>query len=520
MGTARRCLRETNDRQPQAKNGAISASAGTDRCRRLRSPAPGAAAALTVQKHARTVRMVRRPRAASSSLTQPSVESAARRQASASYLMSRTLPCWKEKRRRRGAAGSEWVGAKRRLCSVCLLPSSPRAGQHRPAPPPAQRPRTSNRRCKPPWPGAPGAWYCAAGAPLPGSGSDHSATDWSRLPVTTWRSLTQAAPNTQSWWPCEEREQKEACVRGAAGGCAAQRRWRGGRCSTALIARGRARTHAPSQDAAAADTQPKGNSKGIAHHQRLQGLKVGQAQHLAVRRLRAARGHQVPRGVYCHAVDAAASPDRLCRRLLPRRRGLRGAGDRRQGRWSELPAGGSTGRRKRQAWWVLAPWRPAGQLTGSGMARSAPAAVSHCSSRLHLVPTSRWRSSCHAAANACAGEEGGWRLSGSNERRLGCRRLAVTSWRQPQHTVPAVRHGGATKAGPQDQGRKSAPAPRAGGALHGRRRRRTLSTVAPTALGSCDVISCSRHSAGWALRKWELAARCRAALQGSARAGT
>lgn len=30
----------------------------------------------------------------------------------------------------------------------------------------------------------------------------HSPTDWSRDPVTRWRSLSQATPNTQSMWPC------------------------------------------------------------------------------------------------------------------------------------------------------------------------------------------------------------------------------------------------------------------------------------------------------------------------------
>lgn len=59
---------------------------------------------------------------------------------------------------------------------------------------------TANFRCKPS--GVPMPLYCSAGAPESQSGMLHSATVWSREPVTTWRSLTQAAANTQSMWPC------------------------------------------------------------------------------------------------------------------------------------------------------------------------------------------------------------------------------------------------------------------------------------------------------------------------------
>lgn len=193
-----------------------------------------------------TVRTVRRLRAGSRSLMQPSVERAARRQLSASYLTSRTLPCSHGVHRgtATGRLHRAWIGE--RVDSACAT-ASPRP--RRPAPtsgsgcsgpdmapalhcaalvpldtlvhncpaslapagcaprapcaPPGWRPApTSNLRCSPAGPGAPGVLYCSAGAPDPGSGTCHSATDWSREPVTRCRSLTQAMPNTQSWWPC------------------------------------------------------------------------------------------------------------------------------------------------------------------------------------------------------------------------------------------------------------------------------------------------------------------------------
>ena len=163
---------------------------------------------------------------------------------------------------------------------------------------------------------------------------------------------------------------------------------------------------------------------------------------------------------------------------------------------------------------------------GSGTSRRPPVSTSHCTRRLHLVPTSRCRSSCQAAANACGRRRWGrWGVaSGSFVQGRRARPDAVqrSAARQDAEVVPGRMGEGRLDLGWPARpgvpaGDVSAPWARAAGAAGGSGGGRTLSSE-PSAFWARCVTSSSCQRAGWADRKCAWASVCNLRRSG-ARAG-